>query len=41
MSKEDFFNSLTPIQLEYCQFLIDTAYSNGYNQASIDSEYDI
>lgn len=37
MSKEDFFNTLTYDQVEYCQFLIDTAYSNGYDQGVIDS----
>ena len=40
MSKEDFFNSLTLIQSEYCQFLIDSAYSNGYTQAIIDAQYE-
>ena len=37
MSKNDFFNSLTDMQREYCQFLIDVAYSNGYDQAIIDN----
>lgn len=37
MSKDDFFNSLNDIQKEYVQFLIDVSYSNGYDQAIIDS----
>lgn len=37
MSKDDFFNSLTDIQKEYCQFLMDMSYSKGYSQAIIDN----
>lgn len=37
IEKDDFFNSLTDVQREYCNFLIDTSYSNGYNQALIDN----
>ena len=36
MSKNDFLSSLSPNQKEYCEFLLDIAYSNGYNQALID-----
>ena len=37
MSKDDFFNSLTNQQLEYCQFLIDAAYADGYDRALIEN----
>lgn len=37
MSRDDFFNSLNDIQKEYCQFLMDMSYSNGYTQAIIDN----
>lgn len=39
MSRELFFSNLNKDQQEYCQFLIDCAYSNGYNQALIDKSY--
>lgn len=37
MSKEDFFNGLTNEQKEYAEFLIDSAYSNGYCQGILDN----
>ena len=36
MSKEEIFSNLTTQQCEFFQFLLDTAYSNGYTQATID-----
>lgn len=31
MSKEEFFKSLNKDQIEYCQFLIDCAFADGYD----------
>ena len=39
MSIEDFLNSLTNDQKECLNFLIDSAYADGYNQSSIDESF--
>lgn len=38
MSKEEFFKTLTKEQQNTIEFLIDTAYCNGYNQGVIDGK---
>ena len=37
MSKEELFSALSDEQRRYMEFLIDSAYSNGYCQGVIDN----
>ena len=37
MSKEELFSILNDEQREYAEFLIDSAYSNGYCQGMLDN----
>lgn len=37
MSKEEFFSTLDSTQQEYVDFLIDCAYSQGYNRGQLDA----
>ena len=39
MCKEELYEKLTPEQKEYLDFLIDSAYAQGYNEAEICYSY--
>lgn len=37
MSKDEFFQSLNNEQIEYCRFLMDMAFANGYDKGVIEN----
>lgn len=39
MSKKEFYKSLTQEQRDYIDFLIDEAYSNGYDEGKLNATF--
>ena len=39
MSKKEFYKSLTKEQRDYIDFLIDEAYSNGYDEGKLNATF--